>query len=71
AMIKEIRGFKILAGTRGEKPKDIGAIGDIIARMSQMVVDHPEIQEVDLNPLIVHEAGASIVDARVIIRGQD
>ncbi len=69
AMVKEIKGFKILAGTRGEKPKDIRAIKDIIARMSQMVVDHPEIQEVDLNPVIVHEEGASIVDARVIIQG--
>jgi len=66
-MIKEIKGYKILTGIRGEKPKDIDAIKDILARLSEIVIDNPEIKEIDLNPVIVHEKGASIVDSRVII----
>jgi acyl-CoA synthetase (NDP forming) len=66
-MVKEIKGYTILTGIRGEKPKDIDAIKDILARLSEIVIDNPEIQEIDLNPVIVHEKGASIVDSRVII----
>ncbi len=66
-MVKEIKGYTILTGTRGEKPKDTDAIKDILARLSEIVIDNPEIKEIDLNPVIVHEKGASIVDSRVII----
>jgi acyl-CoA synthetase (NDP forming) len=66
-MIEEIKGYKILTGIRGEKPKDINAIKDIIAKLSQIAVESPEINEIDLNPVIVHEEGASIVDSRVIL----
>jgi acyl-CoA synthetase (NDP forming) len=66
-MVEEIKGYTILTGIRGEKPKDIDAIKDILARLSEIVIDNPEIQEIDLNPVIVHEKGASIVDSRVII----
>ncbi|MEW6377515.1 MAG: acetate--CoA ligase family protein [Thermodesulfobacteriota bacterium] len=70
-MVESIKGYKILTGIRGKKPKDINAIKDIIEKVSQIVIDHPEIQEIDLNPIIVHEKGASIVDSRVIIRVSD
>lgn len=66
-MIKEIKGYKILTGVRGEKPKDIDSLKDLLAKLSQMAIDNPDIQEVDLNPVIVHERGVSIVDSRVII----
>jgi len=66
-MIKEIKGYKVLAGIRGEKARDLDAIRHILARISDIAIDHPEIQEVDLNPVIVHEKGASIVDSRMII----
>jgi len=66
-MIKEIKGYPLLTGIRGEKPKDIDVLKDIIIRISQMAVDHPEIREVDLNPIIAHEKGASVVDARILI----
>jgi acetate---CoA ligase (ADP-forming) len=66
-MIREIKGYKILTGIRGEKPKDIGAIKDILARLNEIAVDNPEIREIDLNPVIVHEKGASIVDSRIIL----
>jgi len=69
-MIREIKGYKILTGIRGERPKDIGAVKNILARLNRIAVDNPEIQEIDLNPLIVHEKGVSIVDSRVILRSR-
>lgn len=66
-MIKEIKGYKILTGIRGEKPKDIEAIKNILAKLSEIAINHTEIEEIDLNPVIVHEKGVSIVDSRVII----
>jgi acyl-CoA synthetase (NDP forming) len=67
-MVREIRGFPILQGTRGKKPKDIESLKDILVKVGRMGSDFPEILEVDLNPVIVHEKKASIVDARVILR---
>ncbi len=66
-MIREIKGYRILTGIRGQEPKDIDSLKDILAKLSQIVIDNPQIHEVDLNPVIVHEQGASIVDSRVII----
>jgi acyl-CoA synthetase (NDP forming) len=66
-MIEEIKGYKILTGIRGERPKDIDAVKEIIGKLSQIAVENPEINEIDLNPVIVHEKGASIVDSRIIL----
>ena len=66
-MIKEIKGYKVLTGIRGGKPKDIKAIKNIIGVLSDIAIDNPEIKEIDLNPVIVHEKGASIVDSRMIL----
>jgi len=66
-MVREIKGYKILMGTRGEKAKDINAIKDILSKLSEIVIDNPEIKEIDLNPVIVHEKGLSVVDSRVIL----
>jgi acyl-CoA synthetase (NDP forming) len=66
-MIKEIKGYKILTGIRGEKPRDIDAIRRILAKLSDMAIDNPEIQEIDLNPVIIHDKSASIVDSRMIL----
>jgi acetyltransferase len=66
-MVQEINGYPLLAGIRGNRPKDIGVLKDIIIRTACMAADHPEIREIDLNPVIVHETGASIVDARIIL----
>jgi len=66
-MIREIKGYRLLTGIRGEKAKDIGAIREILIKLNALAVDNPEIQEIDLNPVIVHEKGISIVDSRVIL----
>lgn len=68
-MIGEIRAYKILEGFRGEKPSDIDAIAQCLERLSQLVTDFDEIEELDINPLLVFEEGqgAKVVDARIII----
>ncbi len=70
-MIREIKGFKILEGYRGEPPSDIEAVEECLMRLSQLVCDFPEIDELDINPLMVLEKGkgALVVDARIILRG--
>ena len=67
-MMSEIRSFPILRGVRGEKPSDLDATVDAILRMSQLVTDFPEIVELDVNPLVVHEHGAVAVDMRIILK---
>jgi acetate---CoA ligase (ADP-forming) len=69
-MVHEIRSFKVLDGFRGNPPCDIAAIVDTLLRLSHMVCDHPEISELDINPLIVHEKGrgCSVADSRVMLR---
>lgn len=68
-MVREIRSFALLAGARGEKPSDVGAIVECILRVSQMVIDFPQIVELDINPLFAYEdgQGAMAVDARIVI----
>jgi acetyltransferase len=69
-MIDEIRSYHLLRGVRGEKPSDLDAIVDAILRVSQLVTDFPEIVEMDINPLTVHEAGrgAVAVDMRFVLK---
>ena len=69
-MIEEIKGAPLLHGMRGEKPKDIEAVKQVLSRLSDIAVNNPEIQEIDLNPVIVHEQGLSIVDSRILIQDQ-
>ena len=68
-MIQSTKSYKLLTGARGQKPVDIPAIVTNLQRMSQLVMDFPEISEIDINPLMVgHEGdGAYVVDARIII----
>ncbi len=65
-MIADIRGARVLYGVRGKKPADVAALGQLLVRVSDLVVKHPELGEMDLNPVIVYEKGLRIVDARVI-----
>ncbi|MEJ2187350.1 MAG: acetate--CoA ligase family protein, partial [Gemmatimonadota bacterium] len=66
-MVREIRGQRMLQGIRGEPPSDIGVIVETIQRISQLVGENPEILELDINPFVVFEKGATAVDARVRI----
>jgi acyl-CoA synthetase (NDP forming) len=68
-MVDEIRGSQLLLGYRDGNPSDVGAIHRLLVQVSDFVARHPEIEELDLNPVIVHEKGLQIVDARVIPAG--
>jgi len=68
-MVNEIRAIRLLKGIRGEPPADIEALVDVILRISQLVIQFPEIVELDINPLMVLEAGrgAVSVDMRLVL----
>jgi len=65
-MVREIKAYQILSGYRGRKA-DINAIIDILLKISELVINCPEIREIDLNPIMVYEKGAKTVDARIIL----
>lgn len=67
SMTEEIRSYHLLRGVRGEKPSDLEAIIETILRVSQLVTDFPEIVEMDINPLMVHEKGAVAIDVRLAL----
>jgi len=68
-MIDEVRSARLLRGLRGAAPADRAALADAIVRVGQLAADHPEIAELDINPLLVLPAGEGVlaVDARVIV----
>jgi len=66
-MISEIKGYQILKGIRGEEPKDIEAIKNLLLKISQLTLENPEIKEIDLNPVFVFNQGLQVVDARMIL----
>lgn len=66
-MIKEIKGYPVLTGVRGQNPRDIGSIVDALLRVSVLVQENPEIRELDLNPIFVYEKGISVIDARIVL----
>ena len=63
-MVTGIRAASILAGIRGEPPTDRAALADAVRRVAQLAVDFPEIEEMDINPLLAFEHGVIAVDAR-------
>jgi acetyltransferase len=68
-MIDELRGAPILKGARGHKPSDIDSVIEALLRLSQLLIDFPEICELDINPLRVFQEnnGCRALDARIII----
>lgn len=65
-MIQETRYSQILGGVRGEKGCDINLLVDCLLRLSQLMLDMEEIQEIDINPFVVFSKGGAAVDARII-----
>jgi len=66
-MIREIKGFAVLKGVRGQPPADLAALEKLILHVSDFVEAHPEIEELDLNPVFAYPDGALAVDARIVI----
>ena len=69
-MIDELRGAPILKGARGHKPSDISAVIEVLLRLSQLLIDFPEIRELDINPLRLFQKnhGCRVLDARIMVR---
>ena len=67
SMIEEIKSSAILNGVRGRPACDKKAIKRLIMKVSEIIEAYPDIHEMDLNPVIVHENGLTVVDARIII----
>jgi acetyltransferase len=67
-MLDELRGARLLHGVRGRPPVDRAAVAELIAGLSRLVVERPDLDEVDLNPVIASPDGAVAVDALVILR---
>jgi len=67
-MIREIKGYRVLTGLRGKPAGDIGALKTLLKQLSAFLASHPEVEEMDLNPVIVHERGLSVADARVVLQ---
>jgi len=66
-MITEVKGYPLLRGFRGQPPADIDALIKILVNTSKLVMEHLEIKELDLNPIMVYKKGAKTVDARIIL----
>jgi acyl-CoA synthetase (NDP forming) len=64
-ILRSLRTFPLLDGYRGAPRCDTAAIEDVLLRVAAMVETHPEIVELDCNPLIARPAGVAIIDARV------
>jgi 4-hydroxybutyryl-CoA synthetase (ADP-forming) len=71
-MVDSIKTISLLKGVRGEKSSDIPSVIDCLLRLSQLVVDFPEIEEFDINPLLVLEEGrgSRVVDVRIGLKSK-
>lgn len=70
-MIDETKSAPILSGVRGAKPYDRKALINLLLLVSEVVESYPEIEEMDLNPVVLHEEGVTIVDARIILKREE
>ncbi|WP_027717033.1 acetate--CoA ligase family protein [Desulfovirgula thermocuniculi] len=68
-MLRSLRGYRLLAGYRGVPPADIEALADLLVKVSGLMEAHPEIGELDLNPVLVYERGLVVADARLVLAG--
>ena len=66
-MIREIKGYPLLEGYRGQEKVDVSQLEEIILKVSDFVEKNPAVKELDLNPVFAYADGAVAVDARVII----
>ena len=66
-MVREIKGYPLLEGYRGQEPANITALEDLLLKLSDFVDKNPKIKEMDLNPIFAYKDGALAVDARVIL----
>ena len=66
-MIREIKGYPLLEGYRGQEPVDVSNLEELLLKVSDFVEQNPEVKELDLNPVFAYSDGAVAVDARLIL----
>ncbi len=66
-MVKEIKGYPVLEGYRGQEPVDVDNLEEMILKVSSFVEQNPQVKELDLNPVFAYSDGAVAVDARIIL----
>jgi len=66
-MVREIKGFAVLDGVRGQKPADLAALESLILQVSEFIEAHPDVEELDLNPVLAYPDGVMAVDARIVV----
>jgi acyl-CoA synthetase (NDP forming) len=66
-MVHEIKGFPLLEGYRGSDPADIAKLEQLLLQVSAFIESHPEVAELDLNPVFAYKDGAKAVDARIVL----
>ncbi|MEB2836405.1 MAG: acetate--CoA ligase family protein [Desulfurococcales archaeon] len=66
-MVNDIRGRRLLEGYRGMPPRDKRALAGVILKIARLMLDIPQVRELDLNPVMSYERGAAIADARIIV----
>lgn len=67
-MVMETKSYHLLKGLRGGDPADIQALTTAIVRLSRLIAGHPEIDELDINPLLAGPGGVVALDARIVLR---
>ena len=67
-MLQELQGARLLTGFRGERPVDLDEVAGMLVNIGDLLVSHPEISEIDLNPVVASAEGCVALDARIIVR---
>jgi len=72
-MVRQIKGYRLFQGFRGRPPADVEIIEKSMVSLSNLATNHPEIVELDINPLLVHDRGqgATAADCRIILKQPD
>ena len=66
-LVLSLRGAPLLTGARGRTPVDLDALADAVSAVSRVAAEHPELAELEINPLLAQPAGALALDARVVL----
>jgi acetyltransferase len=66
-MMEQTHIYKALQGVRGREAVDLAALEQLLVRFSQLVINHPEIKEIDINPLLINEHQILALDARIVL----
>jgi succinyl-CoA synthetase beta subunit len=65
-LIRSLRGAAIMAGVRGRPPVDVSAAAEVVAALSRLAASRPDLDEIEINPLLVTPHGALALDARAL-----